>query len=202
MNEQKRPNRYDSMQNMVTPGQRYEVLPPAKLSEPGALPELPNAVQPIYIEAPTLQSAHSGHIRHQDDAITNAKASLLYSKAIIFVVSIGITAIMFLAYLNYGGDIEIYAGVELLALSGAGLLALLYNRHQGLHHSASGIAHHELKTQEKLARRHAQTQEYAIDSAERIALHAIDKHTELIERRWQLERGEQAGQRLEGGNRE
>jgi len=194
MNEtQKRPNRYDQGSNMVQPEPRVEVLPPAKLSEPAAL-ELPNATQPIYLEAPELQGTHTGHIRHQDDAITNAKASLLYSKAIILVVSIGVTAIMFLAYLNYGGDLEIYFGVELLALSGAGLLTLLYNRHQGLHHSASGIAHHELRTQEKIAKTHAGVQKYQIDSQERIATYMIDKHAELIERRWELETGQSARQ--------
>lgn len=194
MNEQKRPNYYDSKQSMVTPGPRMEVLPPAKLSEPMQMPELPNATQPIYLEAPTLQGTHTGHIRHQDDAITNAKASLLYSKAIILVVSIGITAILFLVYLDQGGDLGIYFGIELVSLSGAALVALLYNRHQGLHHSASGIAHAELRTQTKIANRHAEVQEYEIDSRERIALHMIDKHAELIEKRWELETGQSARQ--------
>lgn len=194
MIEQKRPNRYDSQQNMVRPEPRMEVLPPAKLSEPMQMPELPSATQPIYLEAPALQGTHTGHIRHVDDAVTNAKASLLYSKAIIAVVSIGITAILFLVYLDQGGDLGIYFGIELLALSGAGLLTLLYNRHQGLHHSASGIAHHELKTQEKIARRHAEVQEYEIDSRERIALHMIDEHARLIERRWELETGQSTRQ--------
>lgn len=201
MNEQKRPNRYDSQQNMVKAEQRVEILPPAKLSEPAAL-ELPNATQPIYLAAPELQGTHTGHIRHQDDAITNAKASLLYSKAIIVVTSLGITAVLFLAYLNYGGDLGIYFGIELLALSGAALLALLYNRHQGLHHSASGIAHHELHTQEKIAKTHAGVQKYQIDSQERIATYMIDKHAELIEKRWRLESGQAAPKRLEGGDHE
>jgi hypothetical protein len=43
--------------------------------------------------------------------------------------------------------------------------ALAVNRWQGLHYSPSGIAHHE------------------IDSRERVALHAIDRHAEIIERR-------------------
>lgn len=193
MIDQKRPNRYDSQQNMVKPEPRAEILPPAKLSEPATL-ELPSATQPIYLEAPALQGTHTGHIRHQDDAITNAKASLLYSKAIIFVVSLGITAILFLVYLDQGGDLGIYFGVELLALSGAALLALLYNRHQGLHHSASGIAHHELRTQEKIARRHAEVQEYEIDSRERIAMAMIETHAELIEKRWQIETGQSTRQ--------
>ena len=177
-----------------------EVLPPVRLSDPHEMPAHLAQAAPIQLAAPAPALSHTGHIRHTDDAITNARASLLYSKAIIFVVSIGITAILFLVYLDRGGDLGVYFGIELLALSGAALVALLYNRGQGLHHSASGIAHHELRTQEKIARRHAQTQEYLIDSQERVAMYAIDKHVELVQTRWQLEVG-QAGQQL-GVNRE
>lgn len=204
MTDTKRPNRYDTQQNIVRPIVG-EVLPPVRLSDPHEMPAHLAQAAPIQLGAPVMAASHTGHLRQTDDAITNAKASLLYSKAIIFVVSIGITAILFLAYMNYGGDLSLYFGVELLALSGAALVALVYNRGQGLHHSASGIAHHELKTQERIADRHAQTQEYAIDSQERIALHAIDRHAQLVERRWELERGEQAGgttKRLEGGHRD
>ena len=190
---------------MVTPEPRMEILPPVRLSDPH---EMPPAYltqgQPIHLDAPVMAASHTGHLRQTDDAITNAKASLLYSRAIILVVSIGITAILFLVYLDRGGDLGIYFGVELLALSGAALVALLYNRHQGLHHSASGIAHHELKAQEKLAARHAQVQEYQIDSAERVAMYAIDRHVELVKTRWELEAGQIGGttKRLEGGPHE
>jgi len=149
--------------------------------------------QPIQLGAPAPALSHTGHIRQNDDALTNARASLLYSKAIGAVAALGVTGIVFLAWLTYGGDLGIYFGLEILGVSGVALVALVINRAQGLRHSASGIAHHELRTQEKIARRHAQTQEYAIDSAERIALHAIDRHAQLVERRWELERGEQAG---------
>lgn len=202
MSDNRRPNRYDTQQNMVLPEAKMEILPPVKLSDPHDLPAHMVNGQPIQLDAPVMPSYHTGHMRQTDDAITNAKASLLYSKAIILVVSIGVTAIMFLAWLNYGGDLALYFGVELLALSGAALVALLYNRHQGLYHSASGIAHHELRTQEKIADRHAQVQEYQIDSAERLAMYAIDKHAELIEKRWRLESGQAAPKRLEGGDHE
>lgn len=170
-----------------------EILPPVRLSDPHEMPAHMLNGQPIQLTPPAPALSHTGHIRHQDDAITNAKASLLYSKALILVTSIGITAILFLVYLNQGGDLGVYFGIELLALSGAALVALVVNRAQGLNHSASGIAHHELRTQEKIARRHAQTQEYEIDSRERIATYAIDRHVELVKTRWQLEAG-QAGQ--------
>jgi len=153
---------------------------------------------PIQLGAPAPALSHTGHIRQNDDALTNARASLLYSKAIGAVAALGVTGILFLAWLTYGGDLGIYFGLEILGVSGVALVALVVNRAQGLHYSASGIAHSELRTQERIARRHAQTQEYAIDSAERIAMHAIDKHSELIERRWQLEAG-QAGKRLGDG---
>ena len=174
-----------------------EVLPPVRLSDPVAMPPAPQAA-PIHLDAPVMALSHTGHIRHQDDAITNAKASLLYSKAIGTVAALGVTGILFLAWLTYGGDVAVYFGLEILGVSGVALVALVVNRGQGLHHSASGIAHHELKVQEKLAARHAQTQEYEIDSRERVALYAIDRHVELVKTRWQLE-AEQGMKRLEGG---
>ena len=176
-----------------------EVLPPVRLSDPVAMLPAPQAA-PIHLDAPAPALSHTGHIWHQDDAITNARASLLYSRAIILITSIGITAILFLVYLNQGGDLGIYFGVELLALSGAALVALLYNRGQGLHHSASGIAHSELRAQERIARRHAQIQEYEIDSRERVATYAIDRHVELVKTRWQLEAGQ--GMKQLGVNRD
>ena len=179
-----------------------EILPPVRLSNPVTMPPAyMTHGQPIQLGAPAPALSHTGHIRQNDDALTNAKASLLYSKAIGAVAALGVTGILFLAWLTYGGDIGIYFGLEILGVSGVALVALVVNRAQGLHHSASGIAHHELKAQERIADRHAQVQEYAIDSAERVALHAIDRHAQLIETRWRLE-ARQAGQRLEEGNRE
>ena len=192
MNDTKRPNRYDTQQNIVRPI-TGEILPPVRLSDPHELPAYMTQGQPIQLDAPAPALSHTGHIRHQDDALTNARASLLYSRAIGAVAALGVTGLLFLAWLTYGGDVAVYFGLEVLGVSGVALVALVVNRGQGLHHSASGIAHHELKTQEKLARRHAQTQEYLIDSQERVATYAIDKHVELVKTRWQLERGEQAG---------
>lgn len=197
MNDTKRPNRYDTQQNIVRPIVG-EVLPPVRLSDPHEMPAHLAQAAPIQLGAPAPALSHTGHIRQNDDALTNARASLLYSKAIGAVAALGVTGILFLAWLTYGGDLGIYFGLEILGVSGVALVALVVNRAQGLHYSASGIAHSELRTQERIARRHAQTQEYAIDSAERIAMHAIDKHSELIERRWQLEAG-QAGKRLGDG---
>lgn len=170
-----------------------EVLPPVRLSDPHELPAHMTHGQPIHLDAPAPALSHTGHIRQNDDALTNARASLLYSRAIDAVAALGVTGLLFLAWLTYGGDLGIYFGLEILGVSGVALVALVVNRAQGLHYSASGLAHHELRTQEKLAARHAQVQEYLIDSQERVATYAIDRHVELVKTRWQLERGEQAG---------
>ena len=204
MTEQKRPNLYDSKQNMVMPEPRMEILPPVRLSDPHELPAHLAQAAPIQLDAPAPALSHTGHIRQNDDALTNARASLLYSRAIGAVAALGVTGILFLAWLTYGGDLGIYFGLEILGVSGVALVALVVNRAQGLHHSASGIAHHELRTQEKLAARHAAVQEYAIDSNERVAMHAIDRHVELVKARWELEAGGNGGsvKRLEGGPHE
>lgn len=140
-----------------------EVLPPVKAAAPIRLSD-PTAL-------PAVQSADLPGLR-ADDAIKTAQASLLYSKTIMAVIAGGLFGLLFLAWLRWGGDIATYAGLYILLLAGGGLLALVVNRNQGLHHSSTGIAHHQ------------------IDSAERVAMYAIDKHAELMEKRWQLESGQ------------
>jgi len=50
------------------------------------------------------------------------------------------------------------------------LVALAVNRKQGLYHSATGIAHHEIESREALAR------------------YALDKHVDLICARWNIDK--------------
>lgn len=49
------------------------------------------------------------------------------------------------------------------------LVSLMLNRKQGLHHSSTGIAHAE------------------IESRERVALHTINQHVELIKEKWKID---------------
>jgi len=188
MNEtQKRPNRYDQGINIVKPEPKAEILPavrPLTPEEAEALqmpiPTLPQQ-QPITI--PGQRERDSKHIRHTDDPILNAKASKLYGREIGIWGSVGITGLLFMAWLNYGGDTALYIGFEILGVSGAMLLALVVNRHQGLKYSAPGIAHAEIKADVKTARIHADVEIERIRSQERVATHAIDKHTELLAKR-------------------
>lgn len=139
-----------------------DVLPPVKAAAPIKLSD------PLAL--PAVRAADAVMLRG-GDAVENAQASLMYSKAIIAVFAGGLLGLLFLAWLRWGGDIATYAGLYVLLLSGGGLLALVVNRKQGLHHSSTGIAHHQ------------------IDSAERVAMYAIDTHAELMEKRWRLESG-------------
>lgn len=135
MNEtQKRPNRYDQGVNIVKPEPQAEIMPavrPLTPAEAEALqmqfPTLPQQA----IAIPGQRERDSKHIRHTDDPLLNAKASKLYGREIGIWGSVGITGLLFMAWLNYGGDAATYIGFEILGVSGAMLLALVVNRHQG-----------------------------------------------------------------------
>ncbi|HMN27724.1 MAG TPA: hypothetical protein PKE45_06160 [Caldilineaceae bacterium] len=110
------------------------------------------------------QMAHLA--KSEDTALTNAWASLFYSVAYSLAGALITGGMLCLAFLLFGGDEAIYLLTWLVVWGICLLAALAYNRWQGLWFSPAGLDHHE------------------IDSRERIAMHAIDQHIELIERRW------------------
>jgi hypothetical protein len=95
----------------------------------------------------------------------------LVSAAYIGAAAMITLGLLLLAWLfrALGDRFALYALVGLIGWGGAVLWALWSNRRQGLYHSPSGIAHHEL------------------DMRERVARHAIDTHAALLLR--QLEGG-------------
>lgn len=103
-----------------------------------------------------------GRSTQNDNAVTIAKASLMYSSAHIGAIAFITFALLMLAYPLVGGRLTVYLFVGLLVWGAAGLGALLWNRAQGLHHSATGIAHAD------------------ISARERVAIHAIDKNHETF----------------------
>jgi hypothetical protein len=108
-------------------------------------------------------------VRSDDNAMSHAKASLLYSIAYAFAAALITGAICFVGYLSEGGGGSFYLVVWLF-FWGLSILGVLYfNRGQGLHHSSTGIAHHE------------------IESREKVALFTISKHVELVKEKWKLE---------------
>jgi len=135
--------------------------------------ELPS----VQISAPSIvdllpQAAHTGHARQDDDAITHAKATLLVSAAYIAAAGLITGGLLLIVWLfrGLGEGWAAYTFTGLIAWGVTTLLALFGNRRQSLHHSPTGIAHHEL------------------DSRERIAVHAIDTHAELLLKRWEMDR--------------
>lgn len=131
----------------------------------------------IHVSSPSLvdvlpPAAHTAHARSDDDAMTMARATLVVSAAYIVASAMITGGLLLIAYLFRAlGDAwgaYVYGG---LIIWGLCVLASLYgNRRQGLHHSASGVSHHEIESRERLAR------------------HAIDVHANLLLRRWEIDR--------------
>ncbi len=147
---------------------------------------LPARTQPSYELSTTDQSILSsavhaaaeitmprqiGHRVNSDDtAITQAKASLLYSIAYAVALGLITAGVCFLGYLSEGGGGGFYALLWLVSWGTCVLVALAINRHQGLWFSSAGIAHHEIQSREK------------------VAMYTIDRHVELIEKKWKLDK--------------
>jgi len=113
------------------------------------------------------------HIARSDDtAITSALANLIYSAAYAFAALLITGGIFIMAWLMNGrdGNGGKYLTAWLIVWGICVLAALAINRWQGLWFSSTGIAHHE------------------IDSRERIAMYAVDRHIELLEKRWELDK--------------
>lgn len=127
---------------------------------------------PIIDLLPQTTSTHQA--RQSDDAITHAKATLLVSTAYIVAAAMITTGLLLLAWMfrALGDTWATYTYTALVVWGVCVFAALFGNRKQGLHHSPTGLAHHE------------------VDSRERIAMHAIDTHAELLLKRWEMDRDE------------
>lgn len=209
MTDTKRPNRYDTQQNMVTAGTAPlvpTVVRPMSQTESELLQGLTQtAIQPAPpVAIPTLPPAtHTAHMRDNFDVRAAARVAerfILWGMGIFGAIT---AALAGLIYYRVGGDSTLYALGWLVVWGSVSYLAMNRNRAQSYDHSPTGVARLEQCTQERIARRHAQTQEYQIDANERIAMHAIDRHVELVKTRWQLEAGQAGGTTKQlGVNRE
>lgn len=113
------------------------------------------------------------HLSRTDDtAITAAIANLIYSAAYALAALLITGGIFIIAWLARGreGQGGWYFTAFLVVWGICLLMSLAVNRNQGLWHSSTGLAHHE------------------IDSRERVSMYAIDRHVELLEKRWKLDK--------------
>lgn len=137
-------------------------------ADPRPMPLTQVSAQPIEIAPIMPPATYTGHARQDDTATEIAKAALMVSAAYVaaaLLITVGLLLIVWIfrglghQWANY-----VYPGLAFWGV--AILIALAVNRRQSLHHSPTGIAHHEL------------------DSRERIARHAIDTHARLLLARW------------------
>jgi hypothetical protein len=134
----------------------------------------PTTVQPIEVANLLPPAAQTGHARQDDSAVSHAQATLLVSSAYIVAAGMITAGLLLIVWLfrGLGDGWGAYTFTGLIAWGVAILAALWGNRRQSLHHSPTGVTHHE------------------IDSRERIARHAIDTHADLLIRRWEIDRHE------------
>jgi hypothetical protein len=132
-------------------------------------PQPPTTIAPLQVPDLLPPTHLSGYARQDDDALTHARATLLVSAAYIIAAGMITAGLLLLAWLfrGLGDHWAVYAYVGVLVWGVAVLLALYGNRRQSLHHSPTGVSHHEL------------------DSRERLARHAIDTQADLLLRRWE-----------------
>ena len=141
---------------------RTEMLPPIRRDQPIELSSLQTPQMPI-----------AWRTHESFDVVKQAQATLIHAKADIVVFGVITVALIFLFWFWQGGDLLLWGLGGLLTWGSVSLFALNRNRAQGFKHSPSGVDHHE------------------IDSRERIALHAIDRHADIIEARYKSEGDEQ-----------
>lgn len=104
---------------------------------------------PVSVPQPEMHSPQ--HTAKSDDtAVTITIGSLIYSAvymAVFFVVVLA--GVGLVLWYNSRVDPPIVGMVALLVWGGASYGILSYNREQGLYHSATGIAHHQIDSEER-----------------------------------------------------
>lgn len=116
--------------------------------------------------AHVAMAGRSGHSRAQqsDTAITHAQAHLIASAPIVGGLVVTTTGLVLLGWLIAGGPALVWIGVELLIVGAGSVAALARSRRAGLEHTPAGVERHE------------------IDARVQVAIHAIDRHCEMVER--------------------
>ncbi|GIV77451.1 MAG: hypothetical protein KatS3mg050_1845 [Litorilinea sp.] len=123
--------------------------------EQSAIVRRPTAeiVYPPHVPPALDTPGHTGHARQEDDALTQAKATLLVALAYIVAFAMITAGLMLIVWMfrGLGDSFAGYAYAGLLLWGVLALLALAINRRQGLRHSPPGIALREIEMRERVA---------------------------------------------------
>lgn len=119
----------------------------------------------------------SGHTTSQaETAMGIAKATVYVAWQSMIPIAGAMVGLLFLVWLLAGGNAGYYIAFYIFALGAIGAAALYRNRAIGLHHSSTGIAHHELEVERA-----------EIEGRNETALAIVDKHLGLLEKKMQLD---------------
>jgi hypothetical protein len=161
----------DDFRPVVAPRNTYV---PARSYQDISMNEQALMGQVVSAAGTVMAHRQMSHLSRSDETpLLNAAASLLYSVVYSIAGAVITGAILFLAYTVFGGAEGFYALLWVFLWGICLLTALYFNRRQGLHYSPAGLDHHE------------------IESRERITMYLIDRHIDLLEKKWKLENRQQ-----------
>lgn len=99
-----------------------------------------------------------------DNAVSHAKAHLIASAPVVAGLAVTSTGLVLIGWLIAGGPALAWISVELLIVGAGAVVVLNRSRRAGLEHTPAGVERHE------------------IDARVQVAIHAIDRHCEMVER--------------------
>lgn len=99
-----------------------------------------------------------------DTAITHSLAFTIAATPQVAALAMLTTGFCLLGWLVAGGPAVVWLGVELLVLGSTAFVALNRQRRAGLDHTPAGVERHEITVRGQ------------------VAMHAIDRHAEMLER--------------------
>ena len=164
MNEITRQNRYNANSAFVEPA-TVEVIPQ---DDAGELMTVEQAA--LLAQGRGLaETAMSGHIAQSragqtDTAVSHAQGHLIAAIPQVLAIGATVTGLVLIAGLLAGGPVVLWIGIEIGIFGIGALVVLLRGRREGLQHTPAGVERHE------------------IDARTQIAMHAIDRHCEALER--------------------
>ena len=99
-----------------------------------------------------------------DTAVSHAVAHLIVAAPVVGSLALVTSGLVLLGWLVAGGPVALWIGVDVLLLGGSSFVALSKQRRAGLEHTPAGVERHD------------------IDVRGQVAMYAIDRNCEMVER--------------------